>query len=163
MQKVWIRILTTGLTLLMMGLIFFFSTEQAEQSDATSGIISRQILQVIQPDFNELPAEEQTQLYNQVQTVVRKVAHFTEFLLLGLFLRFCLESWFGAGHRHISLPAFSGGAAYAMLDEWHQTLVDGRAGQWRDVVIDSAGVLTGVLAAWWLIYRITKHKKADDL
>ena len=163
MQKTWIRILTTGMTLLMMGLIFFFSTEQAEQSDATSGIISRQILQVIQPDFDELPEEKQTQLYNQVQTVVRKTAHFTEFLLLGFFLRLCLESWFGSGHRYFCPAAFGGGAAYAMLDEWHQTLVDGRAGQWRDVVIDSAGVLTGVLAAWWLIGRMTKRKKTDDL
>ena len=127
MQKTWIRIVTTALTLTMMGLIFFFSTEGAVESDATSGILSRSILKVIRPDFEQLPEEERINLYNQVQTVVRKTAHFTEFMLLGLFLRCCLESWFGPGVPALGPIALGGGAAYAALDEWHHTLVDGRA------------------------------------
>ena len=89
MQKTWIRIVTTALTLTMMGLIFFFSTEGAVESDATSGILSRSILKVIRPDFEQLPEEERLDVYNRMQTVVRKTAHFTEFMLLGLFLRCC--------------------------------------------------------------------------
>ena len=159
MQKTWIRIVNTVLTLTMMGLIFFFSTEGAVESDATSGILSRSILKVIRPDFEQLPEEERINLYNQVQTVVRKTAHFTEFMLLGLFLRCCLESWFGPGVPALGPIALGGGAAYAALDEWHQTLVDGRAGQWRDVGIDSAGVLVGVLLAALLIRRVANRQK----
>ena len=40
-------------------------------------------------------------------------------------------------------------AAYAVTDELHQTLVDGRIGTWHDVLIDTAGAL----AAAWLIRR----------
>ena len=36
LQQTWVRILLTVLTAAMMALIFFFSTEPAEKSDATS-------------------------------------------------------------------------------------------------------------------------------
>ena len=39
------------------------------------------------------------------------------------------------------------GTAYAVTDEFHQAFVPGRSCELRDVVIDSCGVLTGVLAA----------------
>ena len=39
------------------------------------------------------------------------------------------------------------GTAYAVTDEFHQSFVPGRSCELRDVVIDSCGVLTGVLAA----------------
>ena len=39
------------------------------------------------------------------------------------------------------------GTAYAMTDEFHQAFVPGRSCEFRDMVIDSCGVLTGVLAA----------------
>ena len=45
------------------------------------------------------------------------------------------------------------GIGYAITDELHQTLVDGRVGTWRDVLIDSAGALTAAL----LIRRSTTH------
>ena len=37
---------------------------------------------------------------------------------------------------------------YAMTDEAHQLLVAGRAGQLKDVVIDSAGVIAGLALCW---------------
>ena len=39
------------------------------------------------------------------------------------------------------------GTAYAVTDEFHQSFVPGRSYEFRAVVIDSCGVLTGVLAA----------------
>ncbi|MBR7173965.1 MAG: VanZ family protein, partial [Clostridia bacterium] len=45
------------------------------------------------------------------------------------------------------------------LDELHQLLVDGRSGQVRDVGIDSAGVLTGVLAAAGMIRLMANRKR----
>ena len=39
------------------------------------------------------------------------------------------------------------GTAYAVTDEFHQSFVPGRSCEFRDIVIDSCGVLTGVLAA----------------
>jgi VanZ family protein len=40
----------------------------------------------------------------------------------------------------------------------HQLLIDGRSGQWTDVLLDSAGVLAGVMIAGEII-RKTEQKK----
>ena len=43
-------------------------------------------------------------------------------------------------------PAFAIGALYAVSDEIHQIFVPGRSCELRDILIDSAGVLVGILA-----------------
>ncbi len=68
--------------------------------------------------------------------VLRKIAHFCEYAILGaLFLR--------ALGREV--PATAAGIAYAATDELHQHFVAGRHAAVRDVAIDAAGVLAGVL------------------
>ena len=160
MQKIWVRILTTLLTVGMMTLIFCFSMEPAEMSDATSGKISESVADLIRPEWRSLPEPERTEYYNSVQFSVRKCAHFTEFALLGVSLRLCLESWLGK-RKGLTLPAWLGGTVYAMTDEWHQLMIDGRSGQWADVGIDSAGVLTGVLIAAACLWRHHVRKKKN--
>ncbi len=170
MQKTWVRVLTTAMTLAVMVMIFCFSMQQAEKSDATSGWLVNRVIAVIRPDYESISAEEQKSVYDSVQLVVRKCAHFTEFAMLGFSLRLCLESWFGAqngrGEREekrkmnrsgvLPIAAWLGGTFYAALDEIHQTLVDGRSGQVTDVLIDSAGVAVGVLLGMLLIKGIDK-------
>lgn len=70
---------------------------------------------------------------------VRKLAHFCEFALLGFLLVFALGG-------HVLLAALVG-VAYAGTDEFHQTFVDGRAGQILDVGIDGAGIIFGMTFA----------------
>ena len=68
--------------------------------------------------------------------VLRKLAHLTEYAILGaLLLR-------AVGAR---VPALVAGVAYAVGDEIHQTFVPGRQGSVLDVLIDSAGVVIGIL------------------
>jgi VanZ family protein len=70
-------------------------------------------------------------------TVLRKLAHFTEFAVLGaLLLR-------AVGRE---LPAFAAGVAYAISDEIHQHFVAGRQASPVDVTIDAVGVLLGITA-----------------
>lgn len=162
-QKSWVRVLTTLLTAAVMVIIFAFSTEDAEHSDRTSGMISRRVLSIIHPDFEQLEESRQKLLYDDVQHIVRKCAHFTEYALLGFMLRLCLESWFGCRvkkDRSLALAAFCGGTAYACTDEFHQLLIEGRSGQWSDVFVDGSGVLLGVLIGILLIRRVNavNHK-----
>ena len=72
--------------------------------------------------------------------LLRKIAHFTEFMGLGMLLcwRFGM---LGKGWR----PAFFWGAAAACVDETIQRFVPDRGPSLRDVCIDSAGVLTGIV------------------
>ena len=68
--------------------------------------------------------------------VLRKLAHLTEFAVLGLLLARALPD----------LPAFAAGVVYAISDEVHQHFVDGRVGAPLDVGIDAVGVLVGLVA-----------------
>ncbi len=69
--------------------------------------------------------------------VLRKIAHFCEYGVLGLLLT-----------RATPRPAAVAiGVLYAASDELHQHFVAGRHAAFRDVAIDAAGVLTGVLGA----------------
>lgn len=156
-QQTWVRILTTALTVAVMVLIFFFSTEDAEQSDQTSGMISKEVVHVVHPDYDQKPPQVQKVLFDEVQHAVRKSAHFSEYALLGLMLRFCLESWFGR-RKGMSPIAWAGGTLYAVTDEMHQLRIDGRSGQWTDVMIDSGGVLIGVLIAFLILHLIFKKR-----
>ncbi len=168
MQKTWVRVLTTAATLAIMVMIFCFSMQAAEKSDATSGSISMLVISVIHPEYEQLEPAEQKRIYDSVQHVIRKCGHFTEFAMLGLSLRMCLESWFGGAEekqrrlktgRSRSLAAWLGGTAYAALDELHQLAVDGRSGQVSDVLIDSGGVLTGMLLGIWILRLIEKRQR----
>ena len=156
-KKTWLRVLTTALVLGMMALIFCFSMESAERSDETSGILSRTIIRVMYPDYDRFSAERQQEIYDNVQHYVRKTAHFTEYLILGVLMRFCLQSWFGPV-KGLNLSAWGAGTLYAVTDEIHQLTIDGRSGQWTDVALDSAGVLAGVMIALGLIRIIDKRK-----
>ena len=165
-QRTWVRVVLTMLTAAVMLLIFFFSNETADRSDRTSGIFTRVVIDTAYPDFEELPEPEQEEVYNVIQHLVRKTAHFTEYALLGLLLRFCLQSWIGNKKRHLLPVSWMIGTLYAVTDELHQLLTDGRAGQWTDVVLDSFGVLTGAVIASVVVvlgskaYIAAKEKEA---
>ena len=68
--------------------------------------------------------------------VLRKIAHLTEYAILGaLLLRALGKPW---------LSILIGGL-YAVSDEFHQHFVRGRHAAWYDVVIDTIGVTIGVI------------------
>jgi VanZ like family len=68
--------------------------------------------------------------------VLRKLAHFCEYAILGALLLRAL------GREALAVAV---GVAYAATDELHQNFVAGRHAAFRDVAIDAAGVLAGVL------------------
>ncbi len=71
-------------------------------------------------------------------TILRKGAHLAEYAVLGGLLYRAL------GREGLALAA---GIAYAATDELHQHFVRGRHAAFRDVAIDAAGVLAGLLLA----------------
>ena len=77
--------------------------------------------------------------------VLRKLAHLTEYAVLGALLaRATRRPWL----------ALALGALYAVSDEVHQHFVEGRHGAPLDVAIDAVGVAAGILVwgrltPWW--------------
>ena len=138
------------------------STQNADRSDQTRGIISRAIISVLYTDYTLNTPEKQKEIYDRVQYAVRKCAHFIEYTLLGFSIRICLESWLGNRMRKryiLLLPAYICGTLYAGTDEWHQRMIDGRSGQLSDVLLDSCGVLFGAFLGNRLIIITERRKK----
>ena len=161
-QRNWIRITTTLLTAAVMIMIFCFSMENAEQSDQRSGVIADILARIIHPDYDQMESAYRQIVYDEMQHIVRKGAHFTEYTLLGFLIRLCLESWFGHRTKRslpLLLTGFCTGTAYACTDEAHQLTTEGRTGAWADVLVDAGGVLTGVFLGSLLI-RLTMRKSA---
>jgi VanZ family protein len=75
--------------------------------------------------------------------VLRKLAHATEYAILGALLLRALDQ---------DVPALALGIAYASSDELHQHFVRGRTGAPLDVLIDAVGVAIGV-TAWRKLRR----------
>ena len=143
----------------LMVMIFCFSAQTADESSEVSGTVLAWITQ-ISGAFIRSP-QRQAVFVAIMQVYLRKAAHFTEYTLLGFFL-----TLFSAGlHRTIpgSLPLpLTLGVFYACTDEWHQTFVQERSGEPRDVLIDSAGVAFGAaLACLCLLIYLRRRKKQE--
>ena len=75
--------------------------------------------------------------------LLRKIAHFTEFTTLGM----CL-AWLHGMLQKGRLRPFLWGVLAASVDETIQRFVPDRGPSLKDVCIDSAGVLTGIILLW---------------
>ncbi len=139
----WLSFLPWALTFLWMGMIFLFSAQDAAGSSQLSGQTAFHSAFWFWPGFSALSPEEQLAWVESVQFWVRKSAHFLVYAGLGFLLcwSFSSLSW---GSRKKIVLAWLTGTFYAATDEFHQLFVPGRSGQLRDVLLDSAGVLTGI-------------------
>ena len=129
------------LTIILMLFIFWQSALPAEASKQESGLIVSQLAQWLQAD-EEL-----------ISFVVRKGAHYTEYLFLGVSLFLTVRD---LRKRASFWIPWAIGTLYAITDEVHQYFVPGRSCELRDVLIDACGVAVGVAIVWWRRHRQTE-------
>ncbi|MBE7092551.1 MAG: VanZ family protein [Clostridiales bacterium] len=146
-------------TVALMICIFLLSHQVANKSQKTSESFTRTILSVSK-SFNELPEIKQTQIIENVQFSVRKAAHFSIYVALGISLLSAMFLTFKK--RFLWLYSFIVCVLYAVSDEIHQLFVVGRSCKIGDVFIDSMGALSGILIVLIItsLYKIKKTKKA---
>ena len=77
-----------------------------------------------------------------VHAALRKLGHFTEYMVLGLLIARALRDARGWQLRHAVLAVVLA-TTYAVTDELHQHFVPGRTAAAGDVAIDALGALTG--------------------
>ena len=155
-RKFWI-VVTLLAVLAVAGIIFSFSAQKADDSDALGVELIEPLLRLLRPDYDALSPAERQSLLSGVIAVVRKLAHFCEFALLG----FCLMAHLRLVRwekpvRGTGWMAWVIATLYAGSDELHQRFVSGRSPELRDVGIDSAGALCGILLMallFWLLLR----------
>ena len=133
--------------IMMMFLIFTFSGQDADASSELSFQVGVKVFSVANETFDKgWSLQRIEQLSEKSQYYIRKTAHFTEYFVLAITVAFPLYVY---GIRGLWLVILAGGfcIAFAGLDEYHQSFVAGRSPQKRDVLIDSCGVILGVIIA----------------
>ena len=148
------------LLVLWMGFIFSMSSENAEKSSNTSGQTIRVVLSAV-PGFEEQPEEVKVNIIEKLQFIVRKSAHFIGYMILGI-LASGLILYYGNINKKYPL-AFLICVIYAISDEIHQLFVPGRSGQVRDVLIDSAGSLLGIIIVMTFEKLLIKFNKKHKI
>lgn len=89
-----------------------------------------------------------------IKFITRKSAHFLLFFILGGILTAGLYFCYKLEGKALILQGWGIGSVIGVTDEIHQFFIPGRAMQLKDMVIDSVGVLVGVLLAVWLLQLI---------
>ena len=126
----WILVIT------WMAVIFLLSAQPANDSASLSTGITDWIYQLLINVFPNLNIET-------LHLLIRKLAHFTIYLVLGVLLLNALSHNEQKQSANIVL-ALLVSSLYAISDEIHQVFVSGRAGQISDVLIDIIGSLIGI-------------------
>lgn len=146
-------------------MIFMFSSEPSDMSNKTSiGFTQTVITFLVKADIIDIPvsslgAEEFIHnIAEKINHYIRKLAHFSAYLVLGVLVYNLLLCYF-TNKKSLILSLIIC-LLYAISDEIHQMFVPGRAGQIRDVLIDFSGILTGTLILY-LFSRIKMKSKKD--
>ncbi|MBQ7288578.1 MAG: VanZ family protein [Clostridia bacterium] len=146
------------LVIACMVLIFSFSSQTSGQSTDTSNSFIKTVISFFYPAFKEWTSAEQAELYNICSHLVRKLAHFSVFGLLGFLVTLALSNY-RLSYRRTIFYSFCFCVIYAISDEIHQMFVPGRAPGFLDVLIDAVGALLGSCIIICILYIIRASKK----
>ncbi|MDO4742640.1 MAG: VanZ family protein [bacterium] len=160
MKSILIKCIVWVSVVFCMALIFHLSHEPAEKSNETSANVISTTLKTISPRYNRMTADEQESLVNTLQSSVRTFSHFSLFCMLGFTLSLALSLHALKTPLRIFIT-LSGCLLYAVLDEFHQYFIPGRAQQIVDVLVDFTGSITGMLLVFvlFVIIRSVSAKK----
>ncbi len=130
------------IVLSLLVLIFYLSHQSGEDSSQTSGWFTALLNFLLPFEANE--------------AVIRTLAHFSEFACLSFFVNNLLVSY-----KKRLCPVISCVLSflYAITDEIHQIFIPGRACQLQDMLVDLAGIISGMLV-FVVIYSLIKKLKS---
>ena len=129
-------------------MIFKFSGLSGFNSTKQSRGITYNIIKIL--DGNKLNEIELTRLTKRINPVIRKIAHFSIYMILAIFTYMFIEELNIKSKsekerlRKNILYTCIFCIIYAIFDEIHQIYVPGRTGKVIDVVIDTLGAFMGI-------------------
>lgn len=128
----------------MFCLLFYFSAQDGEDSTSLSNGVILAILKIFVDDFETISLEQQTFLMDAFSMIIRKIAHFSIFFVIGI-LTFFATYMFKTKKTNKYLIMAGICSFYAVFDELHQYFIPERTASFSDVIIDLSGSLFGVL------------------
>lgn len=137
---------------IMLGLIVFFIWDNSLQNGGTSDGFSLIFAEWLAPIADKLGFYGNIWALNRI---VRKLAHLTEFTILGGVLYVVLRRYIEYG---TVIKTIGVGIVIACLDEFIQLFSLGRSSQVFDVLIDTIGIIIGILVVK-LAYYISHDKR----
>lgn len=120
--------------------IFIMSSFNAEESANQSNFIVNIIASIF--NINNI---------SLLSLIIRKLAHFTEYLILGVLV---INMFTKNNVRKSYILSILLCIIYATSDEIHQIFTPGRACQIKDILIDSIGSITGIY-----LFKLLKKRK----
>lgn len=135
--------------------IFFFSSEDADSSSAASTAVTEALLKGYYGIMGQ-NGKSLSEMVTLLEGFVRKTAHFMEYLGVGFLSYSIIVLRYGPVRKGI-LFVLGQLVISAGLDEFHQYFVPGRYAAFRDVIIDTAGGVTGIFIIL-LIKKVLKWK-----
>lgn len=144
------RIFYGILVILWMILVFSFSSQNGDESQSTSDIITDRIVEVI-TKINTNVEYENTR--DCISFIIRKLAHFSIYFIGGVLI-FNFMNTFSMKLKYTILLSIIFGVLYAISDEFHQLFIAERSAQVRDILIDSSGIII----ATFLISKLEEEK-----
>ena len=150
------------LLVLLYIMIFLLSSDVAEDSSVKSSAVTELLLKIwsfFQKNDQTPTTEAVVDLFPlELEKIVRKLAHFSEYLCVGLLSYSLVLLWWKGkvwnGRLLIGMQLLLS----ASLDEIHQYFVPGRYAAVKDVVIDCAGGITGMVIIG-LVFAMRKYKR----
>ncbi len=143
----------------VMGVIFYFSSENSQLSNDSSGSFSKLILRIISPILPQC-------ITDFIRLYIRKIAHFTLYFALGSFSLLTVKELYilkkpeNSASFTMYIYAFIFCIMYAASDELHQYFVAGRSCKITDVLLDCAGSLSAILIICIITLIAHRHKKS---
>lgn len=160
MNNKYIKIIFGILVFIWMAIVFNFSNQPAETSTNTSGNTIKAIINIF-PNIRNLEENEKEQIVSNLQPIVRKLAHFSIYTLGGILIYILINTYDIENKRKV-IYSFIIGGIYAVTDEFHQLFISGRSCEFRDVCIDSSGVLLGILIIiFFMKIKLKLDKKSN--
>ena len=157
MKKNILRIILILLLLGTFYIIFGFSSQDGEKSGSLSRRITEKIATLI-PQIQKENEIEKENIMNTMESIIRKMAHFSIYTAVGLLLM-ALVSTYNIKEKNRLIISLTTGIIYATSDEIHQSFVPGRSPMITDIVIDTMGVILGILLIILGKKIIKKYKK----
>ena len=121
-------VISLVLLISLMCIIFYLSSQTADESSKTSG----SFISIIYDYLGVFLSQDQ----------IRTLAHFSEFALLGFLTN---NVFFSKTNKTKTFISIISAWCYAWTDEIHQIFVDGRTFQLIDLAVDLIGITLGVL------------------
>ncbi len=148
--------------------IFCFSAEDAQKSSSVSVRVTEMLLNIYykitggSTGIGSTGGEEVADAIPILEGLVRKLAHFTEYMCMGFLSYSIVVLWYRPlwkGWLFVLVQVFLS----AGIDEIHQYFIPGRYASFKDVMIDTAGGIAGMLflLACWGIGKLFIKKKIN--